>query len=136
MAVESTYNWYWLVDGLRSEGYDVRLAHVNAMKRYEGLKHRDDKSDARWLGELLRLEILPEGWVMDRETRARRDLLRRRAQLMRHCTSHLLSILNQYSREHGRRPSSNWVRTMLTEALVEESFAQESVIASVCAGYG
>lgn len=133
VAVESTYNWYWLVDGLRSEGYDVRLAHVNAMKQYEGLKYRDDWSDAQWLGELLRLEILPEGWVMERETRSRRDLLRRRSQLVRHRTSHLLSILNQFSREHGRRPSSSWVRSSLTEAVVEESFTGESVIASVCA---
>jgi len=26
LAVESTYNWYWLVDGLRGQGRDVRLA--------------------------------------------------------------------------------------------------------------
>jgi transposase len=28
IAVESTYNWYWLVDGLMEAGYDVRLAHA------------------------------------------------------------------------------------------------------------
>ena len=26
VVVESTYNWYWLVDGLQAAGYDVRLA--------------------------------------------------------------------------------------------------------------
>ena len=25
IAVESTYNWYWLVDGLIDHGYDVKL---------------------------------------------------------------------------------------------------------------
>jgi len=33
VVVESTYNWYWLVDGLMAEGYDVRLANTVAMKR-------------------------------------------------------------------------------------------------------
>jgi hypothetical protein len=28
VAVESTYNWYWLVDGLRSAGFDVRLVNT------------------------------------------------------------------------------------------------------------
>jgi hypothetical protein len=37
IVVESTYNWYWLVDGLMVEGYDVKLANTVAMKRYDGL---------------------------------------------------------------------------------------------------
>ena len=28
VVVESTFNWYWLVDGLRAAGYDVTLAHT------------------------------------------------------------------------------------------------------------
>ena len=27
MAVESTFNWYWLVDGLRERGYGIDLAN-------------------------------------------------------------------------------------------------------------
>ena len=27
IVVESTYNWYWLVDGLMDAGYRVHLAH-------------------------------------------------------------------------------------------------------------
>ena len=27
VAVESTYNWYWLVDGLQAKGYPVVLAN-------------------------------------------------------------------------------------------------------------
>jgi transposase len=26
LAVESTFNWYWLVDGLRARGYPIDLA--------------------------------------------------------------------------------------------------------------
>ena len=32
LAVESTYNWYWLVDGLRALQYDTRLANPARME--------------------------------------------------------------------------------------------------------
>jgi transposase len=63
LVVESTYNWYWLVDGLMEAGYRVHLANTAAIQRYEGLKYTDDRSDARWLGHLLRLGVLPEGYI-------------------------------------------------------------------------
>ena len=61
IVVESTYNWYWLVDGLMEKGYRVHLANTAAIQQYNGLKYTDDDSDARWLAHLLRLGILPEG---------------------------------------------------------------------------
>jgi len=36
IAVESTYNWYWLVDGLMEEGYRVHLANPSAIQKYSG----------------------------------------------------------------------------------------------------
>ena len=63
VVVESTFNWYWLVDGLQAAGYRVHLANTAAIKQYAGLKHTDDHSDARWLAHLLRLGILPEGYI-------------------------------------------------------------------------
>ena len=78
IAVESTFNWYWLVDGLQDAGYDTQLANPAAMQQYSGLKQTDDKSDAFWLAEQLRLNILPTGHICDRKLRAVRDLLRRR----------------------------------------------------------
>jgi len=47
VAVESTFNWYWLLDGLAEIGYPMRLANPSAMKQYEGLKYTDDRHDAR-----------------------------------------------------------------------------------------
>ncbi|BBO75771.1 hypothetical protein DSCW_31880 [Desulfosarcina widdelii] len=61
IAVESTFNWYWLVDGLQDAGYKMHLANPSAIKQYEGIKHRDDRSDAFWLTQMLMLGILPEG---------------------------------------------------------------------------
>src|SRR4030095_12767125 len=77
IAVESTYNWYWLVDGLQDADYQTVLANPAAMEQYSGLKHTDDKSDAFWLAEMLRLKILPTGYICERPLRSVRDLLRR-----------------------------------------------------------
>ena len=61
LVVESTYNWYWLVDGLMAAGYRVHLANTAAIVQYEGLKYADDDTDARWLAKLLRLkEVNPQ----------------------------------------------------------------------------
>jgi hypothetical protein len=64
----SMHNWYWLVDGLKAAGYTVKLVNPSAMQ-YQGLKYSDDRSDARWLAEMLRLGILPSGTF----TRKRND---------------------------------------------------------------
>ena len=78
MAVESTYNWYWLVDGLRALSYPVVLANPAAIEQYSGIKHADDKNDAYFLAELLRLNILPTGHIYDPVLRPVRDLMRLR----------------------------------------------------------
>src|SRR3989338_7966484 len=49
IAVESTYNWYWLVDGLMDAGYTVKLVNTAAVKVYEGLKYTADEHNARHL---------------------------------------------------------------------------------------
>ncbi len=94
IAVESTYNWYWLVDGLMAAGYDVKLVNTVAIQTYDGLKYSSDEHDARHLAHLLRLGILPTAYIYPKEERAVRDLLRKRAQLVRNRTMHILSIQN------------------------------------------
>jgi transposase len=59
VAVESTYNWYWLVDGLQDAGFVVHLVNTATVKQYDGLKRAGDFSDAHHLTHLLRLGILP-----------------------------------------------------------------------------
>lgn len=98
VVVESTYNWYWLVDGLMAAGFEVKLANTVAMKRYDGLKHSDDEDDAAHLAHLLRLGILPTGYIHPPEHRALRDLARKRIQLVRTRTQHVLSVENILAR--------------------------------------
>ena len=102
IAVESTYNWYWLVDGLQDHGYPVVLANPAAMQQYDGLKHADDKSDGFFLAEMLRLNILPTGHICDRAARPVRDLLRRRMGLVHKRTSLILSLKSLHARMTGQ----------------------------------
>jgi transposase len=122
IAVESTYNWYWLVDGLQDHGHKVVLANPAAMKQYDGIKHGDDKSDAFFLAEMLRLNILPTGHICDREMRPVRDLLRRRMGLVQKRTSVILSFKSLYTRMTGQQMSLTQVRK-LEVAEAEKLFA-------------
>jgi len=110
IVVESTYNWYWLVDGLMEQGYQVHLANTAAIQQYNGLKYTDDNSDARWLAHLLRLGVLPEGYIYPRADRPVRDLLRKRSQLVRQRTTNLLSIQNLLTRNTGSSLNANRVK--------------------------
>jgi transposase len=112
IAVESTFNWYWLVDGLHEEGYQVVLANPAAIEQYNGIKHVDDKTDAFFLAELQRLKILPIGYIYDPALRPVRDLLRRRLSLVRQRTSLLLSAKNLHLRTTGQPLNSNRLKTM------------------------
>jgi len=127
VVVESTYNWYWLVDGLRERSYPVRLAHPAGNKPYSGLKHTDDVDDAFWLADLARVNCLSQGYIYPRETRGVRDLLRQRTRLVRQRTSNVLSIKTMIAREGGRALSRAQVET-LSEAeikqLVRDTYGQ------------
>jgi len=127
VAVESTFNWYWLVDGLMERGYKVHLANPSAIKQYEGLKHSDDVRDAFHIAQLLKLGILPEGYIYPKEGRAVRDLLRKRLQLVQQKTSHILSFKNLVSRNFGIQMSSNEIKR-LTEDDIEGMFKDDHLI--------
>jgi transposase len=105
VAVESTYNWYWLVDGLSAAQYSVALANPAKIEQFSGLKHSDDASDAYFLAELLRLGILPTGYIYDAALRPVRDLLRRRMGLVHQRTALMLSFKSLFTRTTGQEMS-------------------------------
>ena len=107
VVVESTFNWYWLVDALSDAGYRVHLANPCAIQKYSGLKYADDKHDAFWLAEMLRLKILPTGYIYPKEELPLRDLLRKRGHLVRLRTSLILSLQNIVARNCSTRLSVN-----------------------------
>jgi transposase len=119
VVVESTYNWYWLVDGLQAAGYAVKLANTVAMRPYDGLKHSDDADDAAHLAHLLRLGIVPTGYIHPPEERALRDLGRKRIQLVRSRTQQVLAVENIVARQRGSRLSSNAIKRLTPEGVEE-----------------
>ena len=117
VVVESTDNWYWLVDGLQAAGFMVKLAHTGAVRQYDGLKHSGDEAEARHLVLLLRLGILPTGTILPPEQRAIRDLARKRMQLVRTRTSHIIAIENILARQKGATISSNAIKRLTPDGL-------------------
>lgn len=125
LVVESTYHWYWLVDGLMEADYRVHLANPAAMQQYSGLKYTDDHSDARWLAHLLRLGVVPEGYIYPKAERAVRDVLRKRTHLVRQHTANVLRVQNILARHTGARFSGKRIHELtkqdLTTLLADET---------------
>lgn len=117
IAVESTYNWYWLVDGLMEHGYRVVLANPAGNRQYSGLKYTDDRYDSRWLARMLSLGILATGYIYPRAERPVRDLLRKRMRLVQHRTSHIVSVLNTIMRNTGMSMSWSKIEQLDEERL-------------------
>jgi transposase len=135
VVVESTYNWYWLVDGLQEEGYKVHLANPSAIKQYEGLKHTDDKWDSFWLAHMKRLNILPEGYIYPKAERRVRDVLRRRLLFVRHRTSHILSLQSAITRNLGYKMSGRDIKRLNesdADKLFKDPFLILAARSSIC----
>lgn len=134
VAVESTYNAYWLIDGLQTAGYPAQMVNTLAVPQYAGLKHGDDDSDARHLANLMRLGLLPTAYIYPREQRPLRDLLRRRMLLVQQSVRLLQSVQGYWARATGQRLSANdfrhLTRVQLADTFVDptELFAVVSLI--------
>ena len=115
IVIESTYNWYWLGDGLQAAGYRVHLANTTAIQQYSGLKYTDDKDDAVWLAKMLRLGLLAEGYIYPKEDRGMRELLRRRIVLVRQQTMCLLGIQGMITRYENVCLSGEKIKRLANE---------------------
>jgi transposase len=117
--VESTYNWYWLVDGLQEKKYPVVLAHPSEMEQYDGIKAADDLTDAAFIARLARLGVLPTGYIYPKEDRPVRDLLRRRTLLVQQRTGIVLSLQNMALRQTGQAIGWRALRKLSQEERAE-----------------
>lgn len=82
VVVESTFNWYWLVDGLQDAGHDVTLAHTLGMYAITHAKVKTDRRDAFRLARLLRAGEIHAAYIHPRTSRAIRDLIRERGRVV------------------------------------------------------
>ena len=128
VGVESTYNWYWLVDGLMEAAYDLHLVNTTKASKYSDMKYTDDKHDARWIARLLALGILPEGYIVPPHERRLRDLLRRRSFFVRKRADHLLSTGTLLERSTGLRVETAEIQKWSgkeVRALIDDPFVAE-----------
>ena len=79
------------------------------------------------MAHLLRLGILPTGYIYPKETRPLRDLLRKRSQLVQQRTSQILSIQNLYIRNSGVSINGNAVKRLRLEQL-EQRFSDPDLV--------
>ena len=96
IVVESTYNWYWLVDGLMAEGYTVHLANPSAIA--EIYRPQACRRQARRLlvgRDAEDWTSCRTGYIYPKNERPIRDLLRKRGHLVS-----LRIVLNDQSSEH------------------------------------
>ncbi len=128
VVVESTYNWYWIVDLLMDQGLSVHLANPSAMQKYTGLKYTDDKHDSFWLAEMLRLNILPTGYIYPKEERPTRDLCRKRLRLVDTRTSFILSLQSMITRNIGLKISAEKIRRSSKKVITEFVSMHEDLI--------
>ena len=68
IVVESTFNWYWLVDGLQAKGFEVVLAHTLGLYLITGAKVKTDRRDAYSLSKLLLVGAVPVAYIYPVET--------------------------------------------------------------------
>lgn len=128
VVVESTFNWYWIVDGLMDAGYRVHLANPSAIKQYEGLKNVDDRWDSFWLAHMKRLGILPEGYIYPKDVRPVRDLLRRRMLFVQQRTRQILSLQSMISRLNGTPLSAQQIKKLKPDDLVKVFDSEHMVL--------
>ena len=86
VAVETTGNWYWIVDEIEAGGCIPKLAHARKAKLMLGMINKTDKLDARGLNRLQRAGTLPTVWIPPGELRDQRDLPRTRMVFIRQRT--------------------------------------------------
>lgn len=100
VGCESTYNYYWLLDGCREAGIPFYLGHALYMKAISGNKKKTDPLDATTIANLMRTNYFPQAYPYPREMRATRDLFRRRTRLVRiraEAYTHTQLVMHQHA---------------------------------------
>jgi transposase len=82
-AFEAAYGTTWLVELLENYGFAPHLVHPSRCKAIASARLKNDKVDAAILAQLLRADLLPEGWIAPPAIRQLRALLRHRVALVR-----------------------------------------------------
>jgi transposase len=107
-AFEAAYGTGWLVELLEDYGFAPHLVHSLRCKAIASARLKNDKVDAAILAQLLRADLVPEGWIAPPPVRQLRALLRHRVHLVRLRTL-LRNRIHAILADHGQdRPGGCW----------------------------
>jgi len=130
VVIESTLNWYWLVDGLQEAQFDVKLGHTLGLYMITGAKVKTDRRDAFTLARLLRLNAVPQAYIYPKDKRPLRDLLRRRNRLV-FMRAEAYGTVRRVLLQHGLYGHSRCEIKQLSEQQIVEHF-DDAAIRSTC----
>ena len=111
-AMEATLFTGWIYDVLRPHAVELKVAHPQMLKAITAAKKKNDQADAEKLADLLRVNLLPESYMMPSELRELRRILRYRnlvvrtaAQMKNKMSGLLMEVGAPYNKRrlHGKR---------------------------------
>ena len=123
VAVEATWNWYWLQELFEDHHIPMKLVHPQRAKAIASARIKTDKIDSEILAHLLRTDLLPEAYISTRETRLLRERLRYRASLVRLVTQIRHKLHAVVAKNGFRLPNRNILSKKSLSYLREISLA-------------
>lgn len=82
-AMEATIFTGWIYDFLTPHAVDLKVAHPEMLKAITAAKKKNDRADADMIANLLRVNLLPECYMLSEEIRDLRRVLRYRNHVVR-----------------------------------------------------
>ncbi|MFO7605531.1 MAG: IS110 family transposase [Desulfurivibrionaceae bacterium] len=111
-AMEATLFSGWIYDFLLPHAVELKVAHPEMLKAIVVAKKKNDRDDAERIADLLRVNLLPESYMMPTEFRELRRMLRYRNMIVRSAVKMknkmsglLMEVGAQYNKRrlHGKR---------------------------------
>jgi transposase len=130
IAVESTFNWYWLADLCQELKLNFVLGHALGMKAIHGGKTKNDKQDSMKIAMLLRGGNLPQAYVYPKAMRGQRDLARRRSYFVRR-RAELQTHIRNTAMQHNLKLPSGSLRSLCNQEGIAEAFEDDAAAISI-----
>jgi len=111
-AMEATIFTGWVYDFLKPHAVELKVAHPEMLKAITAAKKKNDRDDAERICDLLRVDLLPECYMLSAEIRELRRVLRYRNMVVRNASQMknkvaglLMEVGESYDKRrlHGKR---------------------------------
>lgn len=120
-AMEATIFTGWIYDYLKPQAVDLKVAHPEMLKAITAAKKKNDRADAEKIADLLRVNLLPECYMLPPDIRELRRVLRYRSHIVRTAVKMqnkmsglLMEVGAGYNKRrlHGKRYFKNLLETV------------------------